>query len=735
MRKYSVLFALLLASCSQTLQAASSCTSGDGLDRPRIGLALGGGGARGLSHIGVIRVLEELRVPVDYVAGTSMGSIVGGLYATGMDSTELEASVQAVDWKTIFDDDTARPDRTFRRKRDDNLELYGPRFGVGEESSLLPSGAVSGQKITLFFQEQVSQRVQDRHFDDLPIPYRAIAADIINGEAVVMDEGDLALAMRSSMSIPGLFAPVPYQNHKLVDGGIANNLPVSVVRDMGADIIIAIDVGTPLHTPDELDNMLTITSQLSGILVQRNTWAQRELLSARDVLVEPELGSEISSADFTKGERAIEIGLAAGHGVQSQLAGLGISEDAYARHRAGIRSCVDGVPTIQFVKLENHTRFSDAVIQEKLNVALGKPLDDAQLEEDMAAIFALGFIEWSNYEVVEEDGRHGIRVLVKQDSRGTNFIETGGSLSGSNGSNQFEVRLAYLKTDMDDKGSEFRAGLQIGDDYGLTAELYKPLGNQLRYIVLPRVIAERNLVNLFDDDGEKLAEAEVKRLVGSLGIGRELSNKGALFGGILLETGDIDIEVGPPIDTSDFDGGKWFVSGDWDTLDDRFFPVSGDFLKTDYTWSRDALGADEEYEQLRSKVIITRSFEEKHSFMGGFLYETTISGTAPLQDVFRGGGFFRMSGFEPNELSGQHFGMGLIGYRYKLADIPLVTPYVGATLEYGNAVKNRDDIIDEGIWNGSVYIGAPSFIGPLYLGYGWRENDSGVLFLRLGTLF
>ena len=191
MKRFLALLTLWLMVFPGGLHAASTCTSGDGLDRPRIGLVLGGGGARGLSHIGVIRVLEELRVPVDYVAGTSMGSIVGGLYATGMDSTELEASVQAVDWKDIFHDETARSDRTFRRKRDDELSLYGPKFGVGDNSSLLPSGAVSGQKITLFFQQQVSPRVQNKHFDDLPIPFRAVAADIIDGEPVVIETNDL----------------------------------------------------------------------------------------------------------------------------------------------------------------------------------------------------------------------------------------------------------------------------------------------------------------------------------------------------------------------------------------------------------------------------------------------------------------------------------------------------------------------------------------------------------------
>ena len=315
---------LIVLGWSGAVPAAPSCTHADNLDRPRIGLVLGGGGARGISHIGVIRVLEELNVPVDYVAGTSMGSIVGGLYATGMTSDELEATVQSVDWKEIFVDKTQRPDRTFRRKRDDDLSLYGPKLGVGKHSELLPRGAVAGQKIVGFFQDVASQRVQTKDFDDLPIPFRAVATDIIDGTPVIIDDGDLAFAMRSSMSIPGIFAPIEYRDHLLGDGGIAKNLPVDVVRGMGADIVIAVDVGSPLHPHDELDNLLKVTGQLSNILVQRNTMAQRALLVEDDVLIVPELGDKISSADFVKGEQAIGIGLAAGRGARSELAALGI---------------------------------------------------------------------------------------------------------------------------------------------------------------------------------------------------------------------------------------------------------------------------------------------------------------------------------------------------------------------------------------------------------------------------
>lgn len=730
---FLVVVAVLLLSGESFAQ--ESCTRGDELDRPRIGLVLGGGGARGLSHIGVIKVLEELRIPIDYVAGTSMGSIVGGLYATGMTATELEEVVGTIDWRAIFNDSTDRAERTFRRKRDDDLNLYGPKLGIGGDSSLLPTGAISGQKITLLFQQEVSQRVQTKHFDQLPIPYRAVAADIITGEPVVIDDDDLAFAMRSSMSIPGLMAPVRYRDHILVDGGIAKNLPVDVVRGMGADIIIAVDVGSPLSTPEELDDMLAITGQLSNLLVQRNTVAQRALLTDRDVLIVPALGDKISSAQFEKSPEAIQIGLDAGEAARAQLAPLGIPAETYASYRRGVANCVKGQPTIQFVELDNRSRFSDAVIEKRLHVALGEPLDPARLDRDMAEIYALGFIERVNYQVIEENGQQGVLVRVDQDDRGTRFLETGFGLTSSDAANKFELRLALLDTAIDELGTEGRVGLQLGDDYGIFGELYKPFGENLQYILLPRIAAGRDLITVYDD-GDKLAQVEATSLSAELSIGREIGEVGAVFAGIRRSTGDIQVEVGAPdlVDES-FEGGDWVLSGTWDRLDNRFFPSDGEFARVRQTFSRKAIGADTNFEQFESTLLLSRTYGEKHNFMGGFRYQTTINGSAPIQNIFRGGGFFTMSGYGPTELTGQHFGFGLLGYRYQLADNPLLPAYIGGTLEFGNAADDRDDIVDNGLWNGSIYAGTPTILGPIYLGWGWNEEDSGVLFVRIGQLF
>jgi len=710
----------------------SPCTAA--VDRPRIGLVLGGGGARGIAHIGVIKMLEELHVPVDYVAGTSMGSLVAGMYATGMTSADLESVVRGIDWNDLFSDGTARADRPYRRKRDDDFSLFGPKFGVGANSSLLPKGAISGQKIRFMFESVTGNRMQVHDFNDLPIPYRAVAADVITGQPVVIDDGDLATAMRASMSIPGLFQPIERGDYLLVDGGIAKNLPVDVVKKMGADVIIAVDVGTPLSRRDQLSNFLAITGQLTSILIQRNTDEQKKLLTGRDVLIVPALGDDITSAGFQDAtKQAIPIGYAGAEQVRDQLAALGVSEDAYRAHRAGIAACVNGPPTVEFVRLENHSRFSDSVLNERLHVRVGKPLDEKQMQSDIQQIYALGFLDTATYEVVNEDGRRGVVVKVNQDTRGTSFIETGVDFIGDSDSSSINVRIGYLKTDVDERGGEFRLLGQVGENQGLLAELYEPVDPDLRIIMLPRLSAQRRSFDIFDDHGDKVARASIEEYGGSFAIGRELGSYAAIFGGVRRYTGSASVDIGPPHTSDSYDGGEWFANATWDTLDDRYFPSTGRAVTFEYTWSETNLGASQNFEQLNASFFDAETVG-RHTFLASARYGTTIQSDAPVQNLFTLGGPFRLSGLEQDQLTGQHYGMALLGYRLRLVQSGLLPPYAGATVEFGNAANERHNIIDDGIWNGNVYVGFNTFIGPLYAGYGFAEGGRRSYYLRIGTL-
>lgn len=293
--------------------------------RPRIGLALSGGGARGIAHVGVLQVLEEHRIPIDFVAGSSMGAVVGGLYASGLSPAQLDSVISAIDWMEAFADRIPRSDRSFRRKRDDDLYLVKHKPGLREGRLRFPPGMLDGQRIDLLLKRLSLPMVTVRNFDSLAVPYRAVAADIVTGEAVVLDHGDLALAMRSSMSIPAVFAPREVDGRLLVDGGVTNNFPIVQVRRMGADVVIAVDIASPPQKREDLESIVQIALQVAMMSSDRNKEQQVASLGPDDVLIRPELGS-ITVASFDRADEAIPIGRQAAQAALPALERLAVPE-------------------------------------------------------------------------------------------------------------------------------------------------------------------------------------------------------------------------------------------------------------------------------------------------------------------------------------------------------------------------------------------------------------------------
>jgi NTE family protein len=713
---------------------ANDCARAPVVDRPKIGLVLGGGGARGAAHIGVIRKLEEMRIPIDYVTGTSMGALVGSLFATGMRAADLERTVLEIDFGALFKDATDREDLPFRRKRDDDSGLFGPKLGIGKGSQLLPAGAIHGQRISFLFEALTSQRVQVEDFDDLPIPYRALVTDIVTGDPIVLGEGNLALAMRASMSVPGAFDPVQIRGHRLVDGGISNNLPIDVARSLGADVVIAVEVGTPLATSEDLNTILDFTGQLTSLLVVRTSMAQIATLTPEDVLIKPDLGDDIAAASFDKAGEAIPIGYAAADAMEARLARLSVSEAVYAEHRRHIESCVTPLPPVQFVRIDNQSRFDDSIIAERLHIEIGKPVDRNRLERDIQQIYALGFLQLARYEMTEENGQTGVVVHVEQDTRGTSFIEWGIDVFGDGDDSSLNLRLAYLKTDVDRFGSEFRFLTQIGETPAIGAELYKFIDPDMRIVFKPRVFAERRDITIYDNRGNPLEIFEVDQYGGELALLREFTRYAALSIGLrqFNARGKAQTSLSP-VDDFKFDGGEYFVNAIYDRLDNRYFPSFGTRAQVVFLRSDSSLNADAEYEQVLTSVLTAYSWDRDTVF-GGARYNTTLDSHAPLYALFRAGGFLDLSGLQPDELSGQHYGAVLASYRRNLGGRGLFPAYAGVSAEYGNAGDDRDDVFGNGIFNGSVYLGYESPMGPLYLGMGFAEDGQRSYFLRIGNV-
>jgi len=731
----SFIFVLSLTVYSSSSIAGDyQCVRSEVSDRPKIGLVLGGGGARGYAHVGVLKKLEEMRIPYDYIAGTSMGSIVGGFLATGMESEELAQVVRDADWDDLFKDKTDRQDLPFRRKADDDLGLYGPKLGIGKDSSLLPQGMVAGQKIVFMFESVASQRVNTKDFDQLPIPYRAIATDIVTGNMVVIGKGEVSMAMRASMAVPGVFHPVRREDALLVDGGLVRNLPVDVARDMGADVVIAVDVGTKLAGRDEINSALAIVYQVSGLLTVSNTNTQIDSLDENDVLITPDIGDTITSADFGKLDEAIPLGYAATEAVQSQLEKYSLSESEYLTWRQQIDDCVDGPPQVHFVSLDNQSRFSDEVISELITIQPGGTLDLEELDHDLRQVYGLGFIRQARYSVVERDDLQGIEITVLPDDRGTHFIETGVDLSFTARGTAFNLRGGYLNTALDDRGSEFRAVVQIGESPGIFVDYFKPLDDGLKFSFEPNAYWFERPLYIYDSNGDALAEIELDEWGGSVAIGREFKRHAKFTLGYARYAGNLDITVGDPgIDAFSFNGGELFAELKYDRLDDRFLPSSGLYSTLKYTDSIKGLGADNSFDQIEFTMFNSKTFGF-HNFILGGLYSTSLDDNVPIYGLYTGGGFFNMSGYEPNSLIGPHFGYVLAGYRYQVAKSGLLPGYLGMTVEYGNAAEDRSDIFSDGLLNGSAYFGYKTPLGPIYLGIGWSEDRSAIYFLRFGTL-
>jgi NTE family protein len=734
----------LAASCGN---AAAASTADESLpcrarpvvpeDRPRIGLALGGGGARGIAHISVLRALEQMKIPVDCVAGTSMGALAGALYASGMSVDDMEELVLGQDWKRLFNDQLDRPERSLRRKRDDELVVGSPGVGISSKGVRIATGVMSGERVMLAFAKFIEPVNTIEYFDDLPIPYRAVAADLNTGLPVVIDDGDLALAMRASMSVPGVWPAVVRNGKVLVDGGVARNVPVEEVRAMGADIVIAVDVGTPLTALEADASVLSVVVQLSGFLTDRNTQASLASLGEMDVMIRPPLGNRVSSAGFDQGPLALELGKEGVDAVRPQLARLSVPDTAYAQHLSLRTGRATQAPVVEFVRLQNQSRYDDAFLLQFIDVPLGQPLDAEELQQQLYVLFGFNTLSRSTYEVVKEDGKVGVVLHVQEKAQGPNYVELGLSTSSDfEGSFDFNVRVGVLTSPVNASGGETRALLQLGDETSLLGEYYQPFGHLARYSFAVRGQYYDRKINQFDGDGNKLSVIGAAQLGLQGVVGREFGNFGAVVVGLRRFTGNADVLTGDPaIPSYDFDIGETFVEASVDRLDSIFFPRQGYFARLRYLYSLESLGADVDFDQLEFNGIYAHAFGD-HSVQIGARYNATVAGLAPPQSEYRAGGYTRLSGFGNNELVGQNLAMLLTGYSYKLGEIFGQPTLIGGNLEYGNVWMERSDIgFGDAILNGSAYFGIDSWIGPILLGTGVREGGEYTLFLEIGHRF
>ena len=706
------------------------------VSRLRVGLVLGGGGARGAAHIGVLKELERLRIPVDAIAGTSMGAIVGGLYATGMNADELEQLVGSLDWAGALSDKPDREDLSFRRKQDDSQVPIDFELGVRGTELVLPKGVIQGQKLDLLLRELTLPVAHISDFDQLPIPFRAIASDIERGEIRVMSRGDLAESIRASMSVPGVFAPVRIDDHLLVDGGLVGNLPVDIMQAMGVDIIIAVDVEFPLYSPEELGSALTISEQMLTILIRKETLRQIDRLGERDVLIRPELGI-YASTNFGDILDTIEPGQAATREQADSLRDIALDELAWGEHLASRGRPVQPASHLAFVRVVDDGRLAPAVLESKLSIEAGDPIDHAFLAQNADQLYGLQLYEQVSYRLVEGEEGTGVEYRTREKSWGPNFLQLGVSLEDDfEGSTGFNLSARLTRAGINRLGAEWRNDLRLGTDPRFFTEFYQPLSFDSRLFIAPRIDLSQSNINAFSMD-DTIARLRLSEAEAGLDFGRELGRIGEFRVGVFGGLGEARVKVGDPtLPNIDFDTGGAFARLRFDTLDNARFPRRGTRSDLKWTMSRPGFGADSKFDTIEAEFAQTWS-REKNSLQLGLSYATTLESDNALQDYFPLGGFLRLSGLERGEISGPHAALAKLVYYRRIGDTSgiLDTPiYLGASAEAGNVWQNRSDMdLGSMLLNGSIFAGFDTFVGPVYIAAGFSEHGESNFYLFVGA--
>jgi NTE family protein len=707
--------------------------------RPRIGLVLSGGGARGIAHVGVIKVLDQLRIPIDLIAGTSMGAIVGGLYASGMPAAELEEVFRTADWSVLLADRPPRAERSFRRKSDDFGYLIDFDIGVDASGLIFPEGLVQGQNLEMTLKKLTLPSAFIDDFDELPISFRAMATDIATGEAVVLDSGDLATALRASMSAPGVFKPVRYQGHRLVDGGIANNLPIRLAREMGADIIIVVDVGFPLLPESELHSGFELTQQMLTILIGSQVREQLELMGKRDVLVSPELGN-FGSQDFQRAEEALQRGEDKALEIFASLADLSLSREAYAAYRNRVESARQDPPVIDRVMIENESRLSTEVIAARLSELRGKPLDADQLEADIASVYGFDTFEIVTYDLVKDTDGTTLALKATEKSWGPNFLRLGLNIEDDfSGDSNYNIGARLTRVEINSLGGELRGEIQIGETPRLFAELYQPLDYASRWFVNPQIEFRRDNSPLFEDKFQ-IAQfrSDVTRL--SVAGGRQFGNWGEARVSLNRAHSESSPLIGQPgFEKSITDINSGSVEFAIDTIDHDAIPRAGFNLSVGWQGARESLGSDLEFDAAAAHFLEPQSWGA-HTLLHWWDIGTTLEEDSGEIQPFTLGGLFRLSGYAADELVGRHVGIGRLLYYRRMGVKPLSSIespiYLGTSIEVGNVWQDTDEIsFDNTLVAGSIFIAIDSPLGPLYVAYGAAEGDRQSAYVFLGQTF
>lgn len=707
--------------------------------RPRTCLVLGGGGARGAAHIGLLKVLERERIPVDCIVGTSMGAIVGGLYAAGYRADEIETVLDGIDWAAVMRDKPPRDERSMRRKEDDLRQFGGVEVGLSNGRISFPRGIIQGQKMEMLLRRLLLATWDVRDFDDLPIPFRAVATDIVTGDKVVFGEGDLPLAIRASMSVPGVFAPVRLDDHLLVDGGVVDNVPIDEARKLGAERLIVSQVGSPLMQEEQLDSPLAISHQMASVLTKRAVDAQIATLGEQDILIVPALG-QMGSEDFMLSAQAVPIGQQAAEHALPGLRRYAVDEAAYADFRQRHRPPAYEAPIVSFIDVDGDGTRTARYVEQRMHKHQDQPLDVARVESELSTLYGEGRYEKLQWQLADRDGERGLLIEPRDKDWGPDFLHFSLRLSDNfDGASNYQLFSELTRTGLNEEGAELKLRLGLGEVQQVFAEYYHPGGREGRQALSAYANYRATNQDLLLTNTRSLASYRYSQWLGG---GRwAYSPRRDWEGAAFLEFGreNLRLDVGDPMLPGHYraDLGSLGLQLRHDSIDSSAFPSRGQRFSLTFQHYFSSEGSADSARVSRLQWDGAWS-SGAHRWLGGVRASSSHGGDQLLATYGFLGGLGNLSGYPEQSIFAPQTALARMLYyrRVAHADSLLTIPlYLGGSLEWGGFWADRDSIgLDSMGAAASVFVGADTFLGPIFLGYGRAEGGQDSLYLTFGSL-
>ena len=724
--------------------------------RPKIALVLGGGGAKGAAHIGILSILEKNNVPIDIVVGTSIGSYVGGLVALGYNAQEIKSFMFSTQWEKGFSDFISREDLLYEDKKMRDKYNLTLRIGYRDGKFKLPGGLLIGQSALQVLNESTGTLGRLDSFDNLPVPYRAVATNLVTAKPVVLDSGDLTLAMKASSSIPGALEPTRIDGKMLVDGGVSNNLPVDVARAMGADIIIAVDIGAPLTSEENLQSTVGVLGQLSTIMTITTTEAQKKNLTEEDILLLPDVRL-LNTANFSILTEAYEKGVESANDDIDRLKALSVSDEEYERYTKKKQLKRDewearlALPVTNIV-YDNDSFVEDALIAYYFSLKVGDVITPEQVSEAIDRVYALDRFELVTVEFNDTKEGRILTLITRGQAWGPNYLKFGLGLRGNiHGESELEVNFGYILMDVTRNGGMWKNEARAGWENGISTEFYQPLDEKQHFFSKARI--EYNEENYLKNDGKGngSSRSEIFRsyLLAKLGVGLNNAEYGFSEIGSLAEFGHI--EQSQSVDTVNYRTLGAYISFGFDGLNSINLPTKGHKTSFNFYFRNDELDnainpsvvghGNVSVDSLEINLNWRGAFEiGSHSLVGLSSFVTVLTDDEDnIVHLTSLGGFLNLSGYQRDALVGNNKGFAAVVYQYDLGREAAGSPlYLGGSLEAGNVWKYVDDIsLTHPVTSGSLFLGTDTTFGPAIIGLGYattlgNRKDEAVVFFSLG---